>query len=202
MEVALDLEVRRKKNKPLSADAALLCSSLFGVVANEISELDSYDDKNFIVTAADNKKYVLKVHNGVDSLNLPFIQAQNDVMLYLHAADFLVPTPVRTLQGGADGYTAVVPTALVDGTTGPCAVRLLHFLPLKLMCDVVCPPPEFFESLGTFMGRVDLVLAQRDFPALHRAHLWDTKNLPLLRNLLQHIDGDEKKALVNEVSRH
>jgi hypothetical protein len=69
------------------AAAAELVTSLWGGEVVGIAQLDSYDDQNFCVTmraslvaGSTALRYALKVHNGVDSANLPFIEGQNAMM--------------------------------------------------------------------------------------------------------------------------
>jgi Ser/Thr protein kinase RdoA (MazF antagonist) len=42
----------------------------------------------------------LQIHNGVDSANAPFIEAQNMALLHLSAQSLSCPVPHRTKNGG------------------------------------------------------------------------------------------------------
>jgi hypothetical protein len=73
------------------AAAAELVTSLWGGEVAGIAQLDSYDDQNFCVNmrasliagSSTALRYTLKIHNGVDSANLPFIEGQNAMMARL-----------------------------------------------------------------------------------------------------------------------
>jgi hypothetical protein len=72
------------------AAAAELVTDLWGGEVVGIAQLDSYDDQNFcvnmrasLVAGSAAVRHTLKVHNGVDSANLPFIEGQNAMMARL-----------------------------------------------------------------------------------------------------------------------
>ena len=104
----LDDEEARKEEKPIVSGetAVTLALDLYGleVVPGSLKDLDSYDDRNFYfrgtkareelalpadahaVEGADGTfHFVLKVHNGVESLEPGFIEAQNQAMAALRA---------------------------------------------------------------------------------------------------------------------
>jgi hypothetical protein len=147
MELASALEIGRKQKKPVVDNPAALCSELFGIDALHIKELDSYDDRNFLIETPAREKFVLKVHNGIDTENLPFLQAQNELIRLLDEANFNVPRAIPAVAKTADGLIALAPVSFVDGSAGTCAVRLLVFLDFPLMSDV--PLHEsVFHQLG------------------------------------------------------
>lgn len=68
--------------------AERLLTKLYGYRCVSIGELDSYDDRNFKVTVRNScnneeKEYVLKVLNSLDSRKTSAIEAQNELLLYL-----------------------------------------------------------------------------------------------------------------------
>ncbi len=173
-------------------------------------------------TATVPHKVILKVHNAADSTNIPFIQAQNSMIDALSHAGILVPQSIPLLlpspttttttttttaatssassasSSHADGLIALEPVGLADGTCGTCAVRLLHFVEAPTM-DQVPAAPSLFAHLGAFMAQVAQALAHFDHPAFHRSHLWDLRNLSMLRQFVHCITDPERLALVTKV---
>ena len=214
-DIAIATEKARKKKTPVVADAAAICREAFGLDPVHVKELDSYDDRNYIVTCATGtglvteredgsaregeQRFVLKIHNGVDSGNLAFLQGQNRLLAHLAEAGFRVPQAQPAIAHSIDGLIAVIAMPFVDGSQGLCAVRLLSFLDDHLMCEVSLLPGLFFD-LGAFMARIDGALRLIEVPALHRHHLWDLANLPLLRRFLPSISDPSRRTIAETVS--
>lgn len=74
-------------------EAVDLASEVYGLQVSIVKELNSYDDRNYhlIVESSSNPHvqpvspygYVLKIINSQDSNNLPFFEAQNEMLLLL-----------------------------------------------------------------------------------------------------------------------
>ena len=124
-------EALRKLEKPVAghAEATTLALKLFGhtIEPGSIKELDSYDDRNFYFRATTKRPelcdvadghavadeggggtapsgafhFVLKVHNGVESLNSGFIECQNLAMEAVRAP------PARRLSSTNDKCEAM-----------------------------------------------------------------------------------------------
>ena len=80
---ALADERARKQEKPVlnAIEAGTLALRLFGISTTAgILQLNSYDDANFRLREGSGESFVLKVHNGRDSSNPAFIEAQNGAM--------------------------------------------------------------------------------------------------------------------------
>eukprot|EP00948_MAST-09A_sp_MAST-9A-sp1_P003127 g3127.t1 len=113
---AVSDEALRKLLKPQCTkdDALKICEQCFAVVVEEsfdrdnlsLKQLDSYDDVNFLVSLTSDskcssKKYVLKIHNGVESMNAEVLEAQDAVFKRLHKesnGDILCPLPTCPIQ--------------------------------------------------------------------------------------------------------
>ena len=138
MEEAIATEQARKRTRPTAATVAVaqqLAGTLFGIAPVESSKtLDSYDDANFLVCgprgSEPSRPYILKIHNGCDSelSRWPFIEAMNGVMQHLATRGILSNLPVAAPDG-----RYIIDTAIEGGSF---AVRLLTFVPGKLMSDV------------------------------------------------------------------
>lgn len=99
-------EVRRKAEKPCldSKEAKKIAEELFGIKQDpkyEVMELDSYDDRNFLITSS-TERFVLKVHNGVDSDTFDHIEAQNFVLQHLNKENIRCPVPIIAISSPAE----------------------------------------------------------------------------------------------------
>ena len=191
-----------------------------------LKELDSYDDRNFMLRAplpaamvdagpdaavgpalkpwgatqfppsSAERPFLFKVHNGVESLNLPFVEAQNAAMACVRAAGLWCPSALPSAKGN---LVETAELALADGKTVRAhAVRCLPFLPARLQGDVP-PTPALLRKVGAYVGRVDVALSSFDHPAVRRTHLWDLRQLPALRPLLGSLALDAQRAAVDGV---
>ena len=163
-------------------------------------------------TPASAAEFVLKVHNGTDSRadRESFLDAQNQVMLHLISAGIATTEPVASVNGRLMEF-AELPLKKQqqqqqqqqqqgedDGIIGRHGVRLLRYVPGRLMCHVP-HTPALLTDLGDFLGRVSGALSDFAHPATHRAHLWDLSNLPALEAFLGSIEDMERRTLAESV---
>ena len=149
-----------------------LACSLYGLSISYpslVKELVSYDDRNFYMkgTLMDHEnglqtsecEFVLKILNHVDSENISFVNAQNEVMLYFKKQGFTCQVPLRALNGE---YATICGLTSDTGREGNHkarvnAVRLLSFVPGKLFKDVPCTP-ELLFNLGCYVAKMNKAL--------------------------------------------
>ena len=135
-----------------------------------MKELVSYDDRNFYMkgTLPDHEnglqtseicEFVLKILNHVDSENISFVNAQNEVMLHLKEQGFTCQVPLRTLNGQFAAMCCLTSHAASEGNPKARvnAVRLLSFVPGKLFKDVPCTP-ELLFNLGCYVAKMNKAL--------------------------------------------
>ena len=206
-------EARRKDEKPIVdvAAATAIIAELYGltVVPSTLKELDSYDDRNFWFRAPAGKldleagdcnsagsgayHFVLKVHNGVESQQLPFIEAQNLAMERIRANGLWAPRAIRSLASGVQIEKAERP--LASGTLRQHAVRLLPFRPGRLLGDVP-PTVALLQSVGAYCARVDVALEGFAHPAASRgAFMWDLAQCESIGPLLAHLPAERRLAV-------
>ena len=210
-------EELRKVEKPIASQvrAKWLAKELFGlsIVDGTIKDLDSYDDRNFyfrattqraeLCDAADGHAvadeggafhFVLKVHNGVESLNTGFIECQNLAMEAVRAKceGVWCPRPLPSVEGWRISYAE---QPLANKTVRRHAVRCLPFKPGKLLGDVVADAALLAE-LGRVCAKVTHSLADFDHPDAHRTFIWDLAQCLSVRPLLKHLDPAEPERLV------
>ena len=165
-------------------EATELASLLFGLRVSDqlqVREFDSYDDRNYYMKGTlthrpanentdgallqeNEDEFVLKILNNLDSENLPYVNAQNEMMLYLSARGFNCPVPMQSLKGP---YTLLYKSKSSEEKMGnkevsyqEHAVRLLSFVPGRLIKDVSCTTDLLFD-LGTYVSKIHIALQVR-----------------------------------------
>ena len=172
--------------------AVTLTSLLFGLHvtdSSQVKEFVSYDDRNFYLKGSlpgnvkesgrgnhhdqqqmNEGEFVLKILNHVDSENIPYVNAQNEIMLHLKACGFVCPVPMRSLNGeftvqcevessnfGYEEDQKQTFNQQGHPVRRVCAVRLLSFVPGKLLKDVNCTPDLLF-NLGCYAAKMNKAL--------------------------------------------
>ena len=214
---------RKAEKPIVSGERAVeLARELYGLhaVAGSVKDLDSYDDRNFymkatharpeLVDAGDANEvfadapsgggssdgryhFVLKIHNGVESLDPAFIECQNLAMEAVRSGAGVWCPRALPAVGGAT--IARARSALASGSQRDHAVRCLPFRPGGLLADVPLSP-ALLRKLGAVTARVSASLAGFAHPAAHRtAFIWDLANAPSVRALLEHSPAERHAAL-------
>lgn len=154
-----------------------------------LRELDSYDDGNYQLKI-NTKEYVLKIHNGVESLE--FIQCQMKTLNKLCGGKIKVPKDV--VQGD---FVEILKHR-------SHFVRLLEYIPGVLLYDQVksCENEfsvqELMEGFGKFLGSVEVVLVGFTCKAAKRHLVWDLKAFNSVKGFAQYV-VDPKKAIIQGV---
>ncbi|KAG5181071.1 kinase-like domain-containing protein [Tribonema minus] len=204
-DIGVDDETERKSLKPAvdPGEARRVLLELYGLEAKEVSPLDSYDDNNFKVvvghtsedaTAMHTTVYTLKIHNGVESSNLAFIEAQNAMLAHLKAKckQYTFPAPVASKAGNLIETAAL---AVKEGAVRPLAVRLLTWVEGTLLTHCSNTDPALLEKVGEMAAKVNTALADFDHPALRRHHAWDLANAAQLQRYLPYMDDADRRFL-------
>ena len=162
--------------------AVKLASLLYGLDvsdASQVKEFVSYDDRNFYIKGTlpnhsnhcngepqtSEGEFVLKILNHVDSENISFANAQNEVLLHLNANGFACPVPARALNGeytmqcklDSPETCASEEQTKEQEVSRVYAVRLLTFVPGILLKDICCTS-EILFSLGCYIGKMNKAL--------------------------------------------
>lgn len=156
--------------------AIQLARTLYGLKISDpvfVKEFVSYDDRNFYMkgTLPDHDgeglqnsedEFVLKILNHVDSENISSVNVQNEVLIYLKEQGFTCPVPARALNGEYTNYTCCLKSSDAGHVENDKvnAVRLLSYVPGKVLKDVPCTPQLLF-SLGRYVGEMNNVLQVR-----------------------------------------
>ncbi len=126
--------------------------------------------QNFLIQNADGCKYIFKIANPSESIDI--LIAQNEVLLFLADQNFniIIPEVIQTIK---NDLIASIPT--VDGIPYNC--RLLSYLEGTFLADCTNQSPTLLQNIGEMLGRMDQSLKKFSNPAIHRYWHWDLKNV-------------------------
>lgn len=173
--------------------------------------MSAQDDRNFYVEVSGAVEgapegyeppppgpYVLKVHNGVESTNVGIIDAQNGAMAHLVAGGFTCPHAFAALPSAGGALIAFAELPLKRGGTRRHAVRLLNYLPGKLLSDVPFTP-GLLRAVGHSLGLMDASLQEFDHEATHRTHIWDLANTAAVGDFVEAVTDAKLAEVIREV---
>jgi 4-aminobutyrate aminotransferase-like enzyme/Ser/Thr protein kinase RdoA (MazF antagonist) len=174
-----------------ASEAAAIARELFGLVG-ALTPLPSERDQNFLVTASDGTRFVLKIFNATEEA--AFVEAQHQVLEHLQArgATLVLPRTVPTRSGA--------PFGVVHGPAeGRHLVRLLTWVPGTPLADVRPHGVGLLESLGRRLGELDRLLAEFAHPAVDRVLPWDLARAAWIRHELRRLADPGERGLVEQI---
>jgi 4-aminobutyrate aminotransferase-like enzyme/Ser/Thr protein kinase RdoA (MazF antagonist) len=144
-------------------EAVSLARQLYDLEATA-SSLPSERDQNFLLTTATGERFILKIANALEDLNL--LEAQNRVMKHLGSRVSVCP---QLLPAQSGDLVSQAPA----GEGRHYFVRCLSYLPGSPLGQVKRRTAGLLQSLGHCVGQVDRALCDFDHPAFHRYFHWD-----------------------------
>jgi Ser/Thr protein kinase RdoA (MazF antagonist) len=185
-----------------------------------VQMLESYDDRNYWVDVS-GTSYLVKVHNGVESLNFiklwkeesaherSVIHLQNTIMEHLNRHEVTTNNPVPPMMAHDEDTSP--PTAasihslpVVSEKHSPCqlVVRLLTWVPGRPMSSFPMLPLESIVNVGRFLGhfsaKLNLLNADQ-LEASHRFHQWDGENTAQLTEWVHYIQDEGKRSMITSI---
>lgn len=168
-------------------DAVRLAAEFYDLEVIQVKELGSQQDRNFLLTAANSTRRLLKISNPVFSCTE--IEAQNAAMERLTAAGFTTPLPLRSVAG------ELVEAPELDGRTH--CLRLLTFVEGTPVIDRPHLGGALRAALGDWLGRTSTAFANFRHPGLERALQWDLRaGEDVVAALVSFVREDWKRALL------
>jgi 4-aminobutyrate aminotransferase-like enzyme/Ser/Thr protein kinase RdoA (MazF antagonist) len=152
------------------AQAERIARDTYGLAVS-VRPLPGERDRNFHLSTADRREYVLKI---IDFNASPeATDCQLKVLAHLAEQDPGLPVPrvLPTVLGGEVGT--------VTGRDGSYVTCLIGFLPGSLLAEFR-PDAPLLESLGDALARIDAALRGFFHPALGQRLAWDVRRLPEL----------------------
>jgi 4-aminobutyrate aminotransferase-like enzyme/Ser/Thr protein kinase RdoA (MazF antagonist) len=165
---SLDQSLLRCKPKFNERDAAAMADKIFAVKASARA-LPGERDQNFLLTAAGNERFVLKVANSRETRGV--LETQNQVLRHLETRLSFCPKVLA-----ARGDETIAETTAADGTRH--FVRLMSYLPGRPLAAVKKPGAGLMTDLGRRLGELDKALVGLDVPGAHRDFHWDLAQAP------------------------
>jgi Ser/Thr protein kinase RdoA (MazF antagonist) len=138
--------------------AQAIAEKCFGIQASA-GELPSERDRNFLLTARDGERFVLKIANANEKREV--IEAQHAMLRHLAERVSFCPRVVPAVSGAL--------VEIVDGHL----VRVLTYLPGKPLATVEVQSPELLYDFGRKLGQLSGALVGFDHPGAHRTFHWD-----------------------------
>lgn len=141
--------------------------------------LPSERDAVYCVLGAAGPEGILKIANPDEGL--AFLEAQNGMLSRVAP---LLDSSCRVLSA-IDGRAI---TSVTDRLGRTCWLRLLSYVPGRLLADVPYRSPQLLTALGDFLGRLDAALWDYSPAALHRQLPWDLRQgRRVVAELLPHV---------------
>ncbi len=173
-------------------EALTIARDHFGISAESARPLVAYSDQNFRLRCGQTgRDLVLKISNAAETE--VGLDLQNQAMR--HAARHLRSLAVARVESTVAGERMVAAQA---GSGRSHLVRLLTFVPGRLLAEVEKPATSTLRALGRAMADLDRALAGFDHPAARRQASWDPRNGSMLRAYLRYLVDDRQRSLVEQ----
>jgi 4-aminobutyrate aminotransferase-like enzyme/Ser/Thr protein kinase RdoA (MazF antagonist) len=169
--------------------ARVMAKDLFGI-DGVITELPSERDRNFFLRTDSGDEFVLKI--AATSEQREILEFQNQAMKHLlnTPEDLMSPQVRQTVNGEEIGVVK-------DSEGAAHFVRLVSYLPGKVLAEVTPHSAQLLWELGVSIGQLSKALASFSHPATKRALYWDLKNAPTTINqYIDHIASTKERELV------
>lgn len=169
-------------------DAVRIAREHFGI-DSEARPLPGERDQNFHLTAPGGAEYVLKIANVAEEESV--LDLQNRAMEHLAAS---APAVLTSRLCRAQSGEAMVRVS--GGAGGAHFVRLLTYVPGRLMASVRPHSRELLRSLGGMLAAIDRALLNFSHPAAQRILKWDLTHAGWIRDYLRHIENPARREIV------
>jgi len=147
-----------------SARVEALVSEHYGLSVNARA-LNGYDELNYLLTAGDGRRYILKIADP--SHDPGFLEAQ--VSILRHLADSPVADRIQRCLPDKRGNALVA----LEEAGQRYYLRLLNFLEGEFWVERKGHSDGLAEDLGRFLGDMDRSLTDFSHPAMRRRYTWD-----------------------------
>ncbi|MHA1666063.1 MAG: aminotransferase class III-fold pyridoxal phosphate-dependent enzyme [Candidatus Thorarchaeota archaeon] len=173
--------------------ASEIARNLFDILDSikEIKELPSYQDRNFHITLESGQEYVLKI--SAVSEKYETLDMQNCAMHHLtqNIEGHSSPVVYKSRNG-------VEIERVEDKESNRHYVRLLSFLPGKVLSQVNPHASDMLVDFGRFIGSISKAFISFDHSAAHREFRWDLKRAStVIRDYSKHTTDSNKQKLVS-----
>ncbi len=149
-------------------------------------------DTNFYLETEQGRAFVLKIAPASEQWET--LDLQNQALEHLSVQDetLTVPRVCATLTGETIEIVS-------DRQGAEHFVRMLTYVPGRLLAQSRPHSPELLRSLGNWLGRLDSALQGFEHPAATRALKWDLRQADWIRAYLHCIASPQRRALVERL---
>jgi 4-aminobutyrate aminotransferase-like enzyme/Ser/Thr protein kinase RdoA (MazF antagonist) len=169
-------------------EARRIALELYGLQV-EAYALPGERDCNFRLKNEAGREFLLKIAPIMEERAA--IDLQNKALKHMVIRDPSLLLPRVSITNSREAI------ATITGAGGKKHfVRLLTFIPGKVLAETKPHTPELLHSLGSTMGRMDKALQDFTHPAAHRTLRWDLQRTLWTRDYLQYIEQPERRSIV------
>lgn len=154
-----------------------------------VKALPGYEELNFKLQSEEGHRYILKLVEAGDNLELLYAQAHMMGWLYREIKNAF-PIPIRSLKG-----ERIIAVEGAEGTR--YYLRILRFLPGTFFAEREVHPPVLLQNLGGFLGRMDRQLAGFNHWGAHRYMDWDIQHVLDWKKEVKYIQDPADRRLVS-----
>ena len=155
--------------------------------------LESERDQNFLIECEKGEKYVLRIANAIE--NLEVIDFQIRALEHIAGQDPSLPVP-RTVPG----LSGELVSKISFSDAQEHLVRVLTYLPGQPLREVMDEiGPESYRALGATMARLDIALRGFFHPAADHDHPWNMAKCLRFAPLTRHFESPEAQRIVAAV---
>ena len=151
-------------------DAVRIIFQVYGLETTA-EELPGERDRNYLLKKDGISVYILKI--AATSEKRETLEFQNAALNHLAKLKLPFQSP-HIIPSNTGEEITLVP----DDEGNEHAVRLLTYLPGRVLAKVNPHTSEFLKDFGTFIGSLSNALVTFEHPATHRDFYWDLKNSP------------------------
>ncbi len=169
-------------------ELATLIQQYYPLQIATITQINGYEDQNFVVKDPAGMAYIAKL--SLNAASPAFLEAQLAAMQHLRKKDPAIG--IQAVISNKEGKAL----SLINHTDGILSLRLLSFLEGTFMCDATTLPDSVFESLGSLLATMDSYLKDFSHPAAYRFDEWDLAQVLHCRKDLAYIQDHEKRTMV------
>lgn len=195
------VEIQRKLFKPnfTFEEVTYIGKKWFDKYFINVKKINSYDDQNLRVITNSKEIFVFKINNGVDSENLPFIEAQNQFSFHLQKIGILTSIPIKNKEGKLN----TVWLKKVFDVNGKIinkvfVIRLFTWIKGQDMSKIK-PKRYLIQSAGILLAKIHTNSSKFSNVSCNRTHAWDLSNLLILRSFIHVVKECLDKYLVKQV---
>ena len=153
------------------------------------SELNGYDELNFLLIEKSGKKSILKIASSFH--NYSFLEAQVKILQHLATSELAPQFQSYTLNKKAETLTEMVVDKQVY------YIRILSFLEGNFWVEVPNKNKALFENLGIFLGKMDNCLKDFKHAGMHRHYTWDISTARDANYKMNYIQDVEKRRIAD-----